>query len=97
MPSSEFIITRLPNLRQGHFSQRWKENEKGPCRRERDFPQGPLPLHLQECFAYLGGKPGDMPASEKVASEILSLPIYPESTDDQRREVVSAIAEFMKG
>ena len=57
----------------------------------------PLPLHLQECFAYLGGKKGDCPESEKVALEILSLPIYPESTDDQRREVVSAIADFMKG
>ena len=55
----------------------------------------PLPLHLQECFAYLGGKEGDYPVSVKVAKEILALPIYPESTEEQRREVVSAIAEFM--
>lgn len=56
----------------------------------------PLPLHLQECFAYLGGKEGDYPVSERISKEILALPIYPESTDEQRREVVSAIAEFMK-
>ncbi len=56
----------------------------------------PLSLHLQECFAYLGGKPGDYPVSERVSQEILSLPIYPESTEEMRREVVSSIADFMK-
>ena len=55
----------------------------------------PLSLHLQECFAYLGGKEGDFPISEKISGEILSLPIYPESTSEQRRCVVEAIAEFM--
>jgi len=55
----------------------------------------PLSLHLQDCFKYLGGKIGDYPVSERVSGEILSLPIYPESTSDQRREVVGAIAEFM--
>lgn len=54
----------------------------------------PLSLHLQDCFRYLGGKAGDFPVSERVSSEILSLPIYPESTAAQRREVVAAIAEF---
>ena len=55
----------------------------------------PLSLHLQDCFAPLGGKPGDYPVSERVSGEILALPIYPESTDEQRREVVSAIADFL--
>lgn len=55
----------------------------------------PLSLHLQNCFRHLGGKPGDFPVSERVSGEILSLPIYPESTTEQRREVVSAVAEFM--
>lgn len=55
----------------------------------------PLSLHLQDCFKYLGGKLGDNPVSERVSGEILSLPIYPESTSEQRREVVEAIAEFM--
>jgi dTDP-4-amino-4,6-dideoxygalactose transaminase len=57
----------------------------------------PLPLHQQECFAFLGYKPGDLPVTETSALECLSLPIYPELTSEQQQYVVETIARFYRG
>jgi dTDP-4-amino-4,6-dideoxygalactose transaminase len=54
----------------------------------------PKPLHLQKAFTYLGYKAGDFPESEAAGLEVLSLPIYPELTEEQQRSIVAAIADF---
>lgn len=57
----------------------------------------PVPMHLQECFAYLGHKPGDFPESERAAAQTIALPIYPELTDKQAEYVVQNIDDFYRG
>jgi len=54
----------------------------------------PVPMHLQECFASLGYKNGQMPESESAALETVALPIYPELNEAQARYVVGVVRDF---
>ncbi len=57
----------------------------------------PVPLHLQRCFAYLGGRDGDCPESERAARESLALPVYPELPPAAREHVAESIRSFAEG
>ncbi len=52
----------------------------------------PVPLHLQPLYSALGYKRGDLPAAERAAEEVLSLPMYPELTPEQIQRVAGAVA-----
>ena len=56
----------------------------------------PLPLHMQQCFAYLGHRPEDFPESLRASRESLALPIYSELVPEQLQYVVDCIAEFAR-
>jgi len=55
----------------------------------------PVPIHLQEAYSHLGHRKGDFPVAERNASQCLSLPIYPELTEDQVAYVIDHVKAFL--
>ncbi|MBQ7666120.1 MAG: DegT/DnrJ/EryC1/StrS family aminotransferase [Synergistaceae bacterium] len=54
----------------------------------------PIPPHMQKCYDYLGHHKGDFPISERLADEVLSLPLYNGMTDDEIHYVIEAVNRF---
>jgi dTDP-4-amino-4,6-dideoxygalactose transaminase len=56
----------------------------------------PVPIHLQPAFKDLGYGPGDFPNTEQLTNEILSLPMYPEMTEESVETVCQAVKDFQR-
>lgn len=94
----------LPLERQGNqhvyhiFAVRTpKRDELLPFLKERGVDAGihyPVPVHLQKAYADLGYQRGDFPCAERIADELLSLPMFPELTSEQIEYVCVTIREF---
>ena len=54
----------------------------------------PVPLHLQNCFASLRSGQADLPVSEVLCTEVLSLPIFPELAEDALEQVAQRVRSF---
>ena len=54
----------------------------------------PIPPHLQECYKYLGHKEGEFPITEKLAQEVLTLPLYNGMTKEEQDYVIDVINKF---
>jgi dTDP-4-amino-4,6-dideoxygalactose transaminase len=57
----------------------------------------PIPLHLQEVYKTLGYKTGDFPVAEKVAKEVISLPMYPHMQENQIEFVARTLKKIIPG
>jgi dTDP-4-amino-4,6-dideoxygalactose transaminase len=55
----------------------------------------PIPLHLQNAYQHLKYKKGDFPVTERVATEIVSLPMFPQMTGEQQSRVAAKVREFV--
>jgi dTDP-4-amino-4,6-dideoxygalactose transaminase len=56
----------------------------------------PVPVHSQECLAYLGHQDGDFPAAEEACRSVLALPMYPELNIDQQRRVINSCVTYLR-
>ncbi len=56
----------------------------------------PKPLHLQDCFAFLGHRMGDFPEAERASQGALALPVYPELTEVMQTYVIEAVSTFIR-
>jgi dTDP-4-amino-4,6-dideoxygalactose transaminase len=96
------VITPIENLGNKHIYHLYvirapRRDELQAWLKERGIFTGihyPIPTHLQPAMQSLGYKPTDFPVTEKIVSEILSLPMFAELTDEEISSIGEAISSF---
>lgn len=82
-------VVRVPSIHRDQLVQHLKANGIGV---EVYYP---LCLHQQECFRFLGHRPGDFPTAEEAAATVLALPMFPEITESQQARVIDVCARYL--
>jgi dTDP-4-amino-4,6-dideoxygalactose transaminase len=83
-------VIRVPAEQRASLMSHMKEQGVDP------MVHYPIPIHLQEAYGFLGLERGAYPEAEKMADEIVTLPMYPELTDEQAQTVVRVVASYFK-
>ena len=100
---------KIPLVQEGRYSVWAQYSLLAPNKEQRDFivknfkENGvnaaifyPAPLHLQECFNYLGYSPGDLPVTEEICDRVFNLPCYGEFTIDEQDKVINILKNCVK-
>jgi len=95
LPSEEAYAKHVYHLYAVRVKNRKDVMEKLTENGVRTLIHYPIPIHLQECYKGLGYKKGDFPISERCCEEILTLPMYPELTEEEIRYVVNAFSKIL--
>lgn len=80
------------------LTSKTKRDELMEFLKEREIFAGlhyPIPLHLQPAYSHLGYQEGDFPETEIAANQLISLPIFPEMTEEQSDFVITSVKEFL--
>jgi dTDP-4-amino-4,6-dideoxygalactose transaminase len=83
-------VIRVDAEQRGPLMSRMKEQGVDP------MVHYPIPVHLQEAYGFLGLERGTYPEAERMADEIVTLPMYPELTDEQASTVVRVVASYFE-
>ena len=84
------FVMRSSHLRRDELSQKLKEAGVGTG------IHYPIPCHLQQAYARFGGGPNSLPLTEHAANEVLSLPMYPELSDEEVKRVIAAVLQALR-
>jgi len=84
------FVMRSSHLRRDELSQKLKQAGVGTA------VHYPIPCHLQQAYVRFGGGPNSLPLTEHAANEVLSLPMYPELSDEEVKRVIAAVLQALR-